>query len=326
MTKPFFIVAALAVLLAGGLEAKNLAYIFTGTDQFGTIDLDTGAFTQLGNTGVKLSGLGVAQGALYGGQNGGSTLYQVNLADGSLTVVGTGNIAYYDTGSTTKGLYAIDGSFKLYSVDPASGAVTLIGPTGVVPGEYTGMSTNSKSLYLTVSSNLYVLNTTTGAATLLGNTGTSAIGAMVFEGGKLYAGVYSPYQVDTLNTSTGEGTFVSDPSGNLAGNFWGLAPSILLNIAPDKLKFAPQALDTTSPPQNVTLTNNGFVAMKVSSIETSGDFSQSNTCGASLPAQGTCTITVWFTPTQTGKITGSVKIVDTAGGSPQKISLSGTGK
>src|SRR5580700_8441261 len=166
MTKPFFIVAALAVLLAGGLEAKNLAYIFTGTDQFGTIDLDTGAFTQLGNTGVKLSGLGVAQGALYGGQNGGSTLYQVNLADGSLTVVGTGNIAYYDTGSTTKGLYAIDGSFKLYSVDPASGAVTLIGPTGVVPGEYTGMSTNSKSLYLTVSSNLYVLNTTTGAATL----------------------------------------------------------------------------------------------------------------------------------------------------------------
>jgi hypothetical protein len=327
MTKRISAVAAMALLLAGGLEAKNFAYIFTGTDQFGKIDLDTGAYTQLGNTGVLLCGLGVAQGALYGGQNGGSTLYQVSQVDGSLTVVGTSGITYTGMGSTANGLYALDGDFNLYSVDPASGTTTLIGPTGVGPTGVYGMSTNSKTLYLTIGSNAYVLNTATGAAALLGNTGSNGVGALVFEGGKLYAGSNSPFQVETLNTATGEGTFVSDPTGNPApATFWGLAPSILLNIAPDKLKFARQAVDTTSPPQNVTLTNNGFVAMKVSSIETSGDFSQSNTCGASLPAHGTCTITVWFTPTETGRITGSVKIVDNAGGSPQKISLSGTGK
>jgi hypothetical protein len=327
MTKHGFMMAALAALLVSGLEAANKAYIFTGTDQFGTIDLDTGAFRQLGNTGVLLCGIGVAQGAIYGGENRGNTLYQISPTDGSLTVAGISSITYYDMGSTTKGLYALDPSGNLYSVDAPSGATTLIGPTGVSFSGTVGMSTNSKTLFLTVAGSLYVLDTTTGAGTLVGSTGLGGIGALVFEGGKLYAGSNSPFQVDTLNTATGEGTFVSDPTGNPApAVFWGLAPSILLNIAPDKLKFPRQTVGTSSEPLDVTLTNNGFVAMKVKSVEASGDFTQTNDCGASLPAKGSCTISVIFTPTETGRLTGSVKIVDTAGGSPQKISLSGTGK
>jgi outer membrane protein assembly factor BamB len=65
------------------------------------MDLDTGAFSQLGTTGLLLSGLGVANGKIYGGATNGNTLYQVNPSDGTLTPVGNGQISYYDTGSTT---------------------------------------------------------------------------------------------------------------------------------------------------------------------------------------------------------------------------------
>ena len=214
-------------------------------------------------------------------------------------------------------------SFILYS---ATGAAAVIGDgIGVPINNTSGMSTNCRALYLTVGSNLYVLNTITGKATNVGDTGLGGA-AMVCEGGKLYAGANQPFQIDTLNTSTGAGTFVSNPSGNPApGNFWGLAPSILLDIVPAKLTFAGQTVGTTSAPQVVKLRNNGFVPMKVTSIEASGDFAQTNTCGARLPARESCTISVTFTPTQTGSLTGSVDISDTAGGSPQHISLSGTG-
>ncbi len=57
------------------------------------------------------------------------------------------------------------------------------------------------------------MNTITGKATNVGDTGLGGA-AMVCEGGKLYAGANQPFQIDTLNTSTGAGTFVSNPSGN----------------------------------------------------------------------------------------------------------------
>jgi hypothetical protein len=86
-----------------------------------------------------------------------------------------------------------------------------------------GMSTNSSTLYFTDNSYLYTLNTTTGAATLVGDTGTVSIGALVTQGGTLYAGVESPLSIDTINTTTALGTLVSNESGETS-TFWGLAP------------------------------------------------------------------------------------------------------
>ena len=56
-----------------------------------------------------------------------------------------------------------------------------------------------------------------------------------------------------------------------------------------------------------------------------GDFDQTNTCGSSVPAGGNCTISVTFTPTAIGSRTASVTITDNAAGSPQTVSLTGTG-
>jgi len=204
--------------------ADDFAYEATGSNNFGVIDLNTGVYTQIGNMGALLSGLGVAGGNVYGGIEGTSNLERVNVATGALTLVGTGNITYFDFGSTTSGLYAIDSSFRLFSINPTNGAATLIGSTGLSQIDTVGLSTNSSLLYLTNGTSLYTLNTTTGAATLVGTTG-QAIGAMVLENGKLYGGNNHPnLQVYTLDPGTGAATFVSNVSGT-TDTFWGLAPN-----------------------------------------------------------------------------------------------------
>src|SRR5437773_470037 len=59
-----------------------------------------------------------------------------------------------------------------------------------------------------------------------------------------------------------------------------------------------------------------------------GDFNQTNNCPLSpstLAVNGICTLTVTFTPTTTGARSASVSVTDNAAGSPQTVSLSGTG-
>jgi PEP-CTERM motif-containing protein len=219
-------ITVVAVLLFLGSQpaarADSIAYMYTQLEQFGTVDLNTGAFTNIGNSDILLSGLGVGPGGdLYGGA--GSTLYQVNLANGLLIFKGKGSAHYWDTGSTTSGLYALGSPLKdlnLYSVNPSTGATTLIGPTGLSAGDSIGLSTGSGTLYFTDSTNFYSLNTTTGAATLIGATGLY-FGPMVFENGVLWAG--SSQRVYTLDPTTGAATFVASTSSKV-GSFWGLAP------------------------------------------------------------------------------------------------------
>jgi hypothetical protein len=224
----FACTALLGLSGGAGLAADNLAYVFTSTDQFGVVDLNTGAFTQFSNTGQQPAGMGMAGGSLYVATYDYSALYKVNPANGNITLVGHSGITYCNLGSTLSGLYAVDTGGNLYSVNPSTAAATSIGSTGQsCVGNSLGMSTNSNSLYFAVDSNLYTLNTSTGLATLVGPMGVSGLGSMMFEGGLLYAGVTQPSsQIYTLNTSTGAGTPVSTPSGNPSpGKLWGMAPA-----------------------------------------------------------------------------------------------------
>jgi hypothetical protein len=58
-------------------------------------------------------------------------------------------------------------------------------------------------------------------------------------------------------------------------------------------------------------------------IEPTGDFGQTNTCGSSIAAGGSCTVSVKFTPTATGSRTGNLTI--SASGITNTVPLSGTG-
>jgi len=106
-------------------------------------------------------------------------------------------------------------------------------------------------------------------------------------------------------------------------------PAPVASIAPGSLAFGNQTINTTSTAQTVTLTNTGNAALNITSLALTGtnasDFAQTNTCGSSVAAGSNCTISVTFTPAASGSRTASVSITDNASGSPQAVSLSGTG-
>ena len=103
----------------------------------------------------------------------------------------------------------------------------------------------------------------------------------------------------------------------------GAAPAV--SLSPTSLTFASQAVGSTSAAQTVTLKNTGAGALSISGIAASGNFAETNTCGTSLAASASCTISVTFTPTAAGTLSGAITFTDNAAASPQQVSLSGTG-
>ena len=98
-----------------------------------------------------------------------------------------------------------------------------------------------------------------------------------------------------------------------------------LNASPTSLSFGDVASGSTSSAQAVTVSNPGTSAASVSSVSVTGPFSQTNTCGSSIAAGGSCTVSVKFSPTSGGALTGSLSIATSAPGGPITVALSGTG-
>ncbi len=107
--------------------------------------------------------------------------------------------------------------------------------------------------------------------------------------------------------------------------FGASGPAPVASVSPTSLTFASQTTGTTSAAQTVTLSNTGNAALTITSIAASGDFVETNTCGSSVAAGANCAISVTFTPTASGTRTGTLSITDNASGSPQTVSLTGTG-
>ena len=99
-----------------------------------------------------------------------------------------------------------------------------------------------------------------------------------------------------------------------------------VSLNPQQINLGNQALFTSSDPQSVTVINAGSAPLSITNISATGDFSQTNNCGTTLPSGGgTCTIQIVFTPTTTGLRTEQVLISDSAEGSPHQITMTGTG-
>jgi centrosomal CEP192-like protein len=99
-----------------------------------------------------------------------------------------------------------------------------------------------------------------------------------------------------------------------------------VSLSSTSLAFGSQIVGTNSAAQTLTLKNTGNDILKITGIAVSSDFSETDTCGASVAAAVQCAISVTFTPTTSGARAGTLTITDDAGGSPQTISLSGTGE
>jgi hypothetical protein len=70
-------------------------------------------------------------------------------------------------------------------------------------------------------------------------------------------------------------------------------------------------------------------AMTITSIAITGSgassFARTNACGSTLSAGAHCTISATFTPASVGFLSASLVVTDNAAGSPQAVTLSGTG-
>jgi len=104
-------------------------------------------------------------------------------------------------------------------------------------------------------------------------------------------------------------------------------------LSPNPLDFAPQKVGTTSPPQQLSITNDGSTSLTVSSISVGGanakEFAVTGTgnCTNQALAPGaTCSVNVTFAPKKTGSRRATIFVDDSGAGSPETAALKGTGK
>ena len=312
--------------------AGTIANLEGGTSWGGSLALDsTGNAYLTGDTQISISTMAsnnfpVTSGALQTSSNCSSTVS--SCSDGFVTKVNAaGSALAYSTfiGSDPNGA---NGSF------PAGIAVDSAGDAAIV-GAFPGLAfVNS----LTAPEpqqvpSVAVLNPS-GSALLFSTVFQALTTATTFDSsGNLYitgtACTLFPvttgaYRTTCTSASSSEGNaFISKIS--LSGS--GAAPTV--TFSPTSLTFPSQAVGTASTVEEVTVSNNGTADLNISAISVTGtnaaDFSQTNTCGSSLAASATCTISVTFTPAATGTRAASVSITDNAANSPQSIALSGTG-
>ena len=129
-----------------------------------------------------------------------------------------------------------------------------------------------------------------------------------------------------LGTRTGTLTLTSNGTGSpQTVSLTGTGTATVLSLSPTSLAFPSTISGLSSPAQTVTVTNNSSAAVTISTIATTGDFSQQSFgCIGNLAASTTCQILVIFNPTATGTRTGSLTITTSSPSGTQSIALSGT--
>jgi hypothetical protein len=148
---------------------------------------------------------------------------------------------------------------------------------------------------------------------------TNTCGTSVAAGAKCTISVtFTPI---ATGSRTGTLTFTDNASGspqtlNLSGT-----GVIAVVVTPTTIAFSGQFTGTTSAPKVANLTNNESVGITITSIAVTGDFGETNTCGASLAAGTKCSINITFSPTAVGARAGTLTISDSGTNSPQVISL-----
>jgi hypothetical protein len=114
------------------------------------------------------------------------------------------------------------------------------------------------------------------------------------------------------------------------------AAAAAVSLSPDRISFANQSVNTTSPIKVIVLTNTGSATLTISTeISITGpavsEFRRHSVQGGcpqsagELPPKSSCRVGVVFSPSTTGPKTAQITIVDDAPGSPHVVPLSGTG-
>jgi hypothetical protein len=106
-------------------------------------------------------------------------------------------------------------------------------------------------------------------------------------------------------------------------------PAPVVSFAPPSVFLGSEALGTNSMPQRVMLKNVGDASLTINSYSIGGgnstDFSVSSTCPGTLPANSSCSFSVYFDPTAAGPRKSALIVNDNAPGNPHEVLLTGVG-
>lgn len=159
-------------------------------------------------------------------------------------------------------------------------------------------------------------------------------GAMTNCGKTLASGASCTADVTFKPTTKGQingSITLTDNASNSPQQLPLLGTGTFVELTPSNLNFGSQPVNSTSVPKVITVVNKGDAAVNFTGAgisiggADSSDFAQTNNCGTSLPSGAHCYIKVTFTPLQQGKRSADVFVSDDGGGSPQIVSLAGTG-
>jgi hypothetical protein len=167
-------------------------------------------------------------------------------------------------------------------------------------------------------------SSSTPAGTVSLNTGSTSLGVFSLSGGIATAEIATlPAGTQSITaTYNGSSLFTSSTSAALSQVVRGIL------VSPSSLSFPTQNVGTSSP-MTVTVTSTATTLVSISSIAITGanssNFSQTNNCPGSLPAGGSCSINVTFSPNATASFLATLNISDSLPGSPQTVALAGSG-
>ena len=294
----------------------------------------------------------------FGGSNGGfvTKLNATGSAPLFSTYLGGGN-----GGGQPNGI-AIDAAGNAYvtgitfshDFPTTPGAIEAIDPLPRVgSGDWTGFVSKFSFGPVTLSPNLdfgaQLINTTsspksvtltnTGDATLdissIGITGpsgnfseTSTCGSSLLAGASCSIAVtFRPTGTNSC-AETGYLT-VESASGGLGTVMLSGAGSVV-SLSVKSLNFGNQAVGTTSAAKTITLTNHATSrVVTIAAVSISGpnspSFAQTNTCGTSLAAGASCTLSVTFTPHGKGSKAATLNVWNNGGAAALKVTLTGNG-
>jgi len=239
-------------------------------------------------------------------------------------------VTYYDSYfPTTPGAYqkTLQGTENAFVSIFTPSANAAFSPGSLsFPLRTTGTTSSPQTVVLTNTGNLSLAIT---AVKLTGTDGadfteTNNCGSSLAVGASCTINVsFAPLKTGTLTANLG----ISDtaPASPQTVPLTGQGTNASATLSPPSLVFPAQVVFTTSSVEKVRLFNAGTGPLTITSIVWTYPFSETNTCGSTIEAKNGCTIDVSFAPTTGGVTTGSISITDNAPGSPQVISLSGTG-
>ena len=136
--------------------------------------------------------------------------------------------------------------------------------------------------------------------------------------------IFSPTATGALTGTLALTANISGGPVTVALSGTGVLPAAL-SVLPGSLSFGSIVVGQSAAVQNLTVANTGGASLALSAISMSGSgfLLTSNSCGATLAAQSSCTLSVVFTPTASGAASGLATITSSA--ATATIPLAGTG-